>query len=52
MSEPGVGASLADLAQARLAVESAGLAPYGESATSFCVRDPDWHEIELYVEVR
>lgn len=47
-----VGASLADLAQARLAVESAGLAPYGESATSFCVRDPDGHEIELYVEVR
>lgn len=47
-----VGASLADLAQARRAVESAGLAPYGESATSFCVRDPDGHEIELYVEAR
>jgi catechol 2,3-dioxygenase len=45
-----VGACLADLAQARRAVETAGLSAFGETATSFCVRDPDGHEIELYVE--
>jgi catechol 2,3-dioxygenase len=45
-----VGASLDALAQARRTVESAGLSVYGESASSFCVRDPDGNEIELYVE--
>ena len=47
-----VGTSLDVLAQARRAVEAAGLAAFGETATSFCVRDPDGHEIELYVEAR
>ncbi|HUF91486.1 MAG TPA: VOC family protein [Candidatus Limnocylindria bacterium] len=45
-----VGASLDDLARARHAVETAGLPPYGETPTSFCIRDPDGHEIELYVD--
>ncbi|MBI1846806.1 MAG: VOC family protein [Candidatus Rokubacteria bacterium] len=44
-----VGASLDDLATARAAVEAAGLVPFGETATSFSVRDPDGHEVELYV---
>ena len=47
-----VGASLDALAQARRTVEGAGLTAFGETATSFCVRDPDGHEIELYVETR
>jgi catechol 2,3-dioxygenase len=47
-----VGASLAELAQARRTVEAAGLTAFGETPASFCVRDPDGHEIELYVEVR
>ena len=47
-----VGASLDDLARARHTVEAAGLPPYGETPTSFCIRDPDGHEIELYVDVR
>jgi len=45
-----VGGSRTDLASARRAVETAGLSVFGETATSFCVRDPDGHEIELYVE--
>ena len=45
-----VGTTLTDLAQARRTVETAGLSVFGETATSFCVRDPDGHEIELYVE--
>jgi catechol 2,3-dioxygenase len=44
-----VGRSLADLAHARAWVEAHGLAPFGETPTSFCVRDPDGHMIELYV---
>lgn len=44
-----VGDSLDALASARRAVESHGLAPFGETDTSFCVRDPDGHMIELYV---
>src|SRR5688572_23684499 len=47
-----VGASLADLRQARRAMETAGLSVFGETANSFCVRDPDGHEIELYVETK
>jgi hypothetical protein len=31
-------------------MESHGLAPFGEYDRGFCVRDPDGHEIELYVE--
>ena len=41
-----------DLAAARRWVESHGLAPFGEYERGFCVRDPDGHEIELYVESR
>jgi len=39
-----------DLATARRWVESHGLVPFGEYERGFCVRDPDGHEIELYVE--
>lgn len=45
-----VGTSLDDLAAARRWVEGHGLAPFGETATSFSVRDPDGHEVELYVD--
>jgi catechol 2,3-dioxygenase len=44
-----VGTSLGDLAAARRVVEGHHLAPFGETATSFSVRDPDGNEIELYV---
>jgi catechol 2,3-dioxygenase len=47
-----VGTSLDALAHARRTVETAGLPVFGETANSFCVRDPDGHEIELYVEGR
>src|SRR5213593_4978536 len=46
-----VGSSLAELGAARRWVEARGLTPFGETPSSFCVRDPDGHEIELYVEV-
>ncbi|MBI4636331.1 MAG: VOC family protein [Candidatus Rokubacteria bacterium] len=45
-----VGRSLDDLEAARRWVEAHGLAPFGETASSFSVRDPDGHEIELYVD--
>jgi catechol 2,3-dioxygenase len=45
-----VGASLDDLAAARRWVEAHGLAPFGETTTSFSIRDPDGHEVELYVD--
>jgi len=48
-----IGATPAELAAARVAVEGAGLTPFGEMAGArpcFCVRDPDGNEIELYVE--
>jgi catechol 2,3-dioxygenase len=44
-----VGADAAALARARRWVEAHGLAPFGETPSSFSVRDPDGHEIELYV---
>jgi catechol 2,3-dioxygenase len=47
-----VGAALEDLAEARRWVESRGLTPFGEYERGFCVRDPDGHEVELYVEPR
>ena len=47
-----VGDSEEELADARRHVESHGLAPFGEYARGFCVRDPDGHEIELYVSGR
>jgi catechol 2,3-dioxygenase len=45
-----VGASTDELAGARAHVVAHGLAPIGEGPTYFCVRDPDGHEIELYVD--
>ena len=45
-----VGGSRAELAAARRRVEACGLQPFGETDNGFCVRDPDGHEIELYVE--
>jgi hypothetical protein len=33
-------------------VQTHGLTPFGEGETYFCVRDPDGHEIELYVDRR
>jgi catechol 2,3-dioxygenase len=45
-----VGTTLDDLAAARRWVESHGLASFGEYERGFCVRDPDGHEVELYVE--
>lgn len=45
-----VGHSREDLAAARRWVEAHGLTPFGEYERGFCVRDPDGHEIELYLE--
>lgn len=45
-----VGTSLEDLAVARRRVQAHGLVPFGDTATSFCIRDPDGHQVELYVE--
>ncbi len=45
-----VGAAEPELEAARRWVEAHGLAPFGETPTSFCVRDPDGHQIELYVD--
>jgi len=44
-----VGTTLADLEAARRWVEAHGLKPFGETASSFSVRDPDGNQIELYV---
>jgi len=45
-----VGETADDLAAARRDVAARGLTPFGEYANGFCVRDPDGHEVELYVE--
>ncbi|HET8575778.1 MAG TPA: VOC family protein [Methylomirabilota bacterium] len=48
-----VGTTREELEAARREVERHGLAPFGEVAgatPSFCVKDPDGHTIELYVE--
>lgn len=45
-----IGATPDDLEAARRHVVAHGLAPFGEYANGFCIRDPDGHEIELYVE--
>jgi catechol 2,3-dioxygenase len=45
-----IGSSLEELRDARRWVESHGLPPFGETPSSFSVRDPDGHEIELYVD--
>jgi catechol 2,3-dioxygenase len=46
-----VGTSLDDLAAARRWVEQHGLTPFGETPTSISVRDPDGHQVELYVDL-
>lgn len=50
-----VGRSREDLEAARSESVARGLVPFGEQADGrtpcFCVRDPDGHEVELYVEV-
>ena len=45
-----VGETSDELAAARRDVVARGLEPFGEYANGFCVRDPDGHEVELYVE--
>ena len=51
-----VGSTLEALEEARRWVEAHGLAPFGEvngqESASFSIRDPDRHEIELYVDRR
>ena len=50
-----VGRAREDLEAARAESVARGLVPFGEQADGltpcFCVRDPDGHEVELYVEV-
>jgi catechol 2,3-dioxygenase len=50
-----VGRAREDLDAARAECVARGLVPFGEQADGrapcFCVRDPDGHEVELYVEV-
>jgi len=48
-----VGASREALEAARRDAERAGLAPFGEAGGAtpcFCVKDPDGHTVELYVD--
>ena len=48
-----IGSTREDLEAARGDVERRGLAPFGDGGgdtPSFCVKDPDGHDIELYVE--
>jgi catechol 2,3-dioxygenase len=48
-----VGTTREELATARREAEGRGLTPFGEmqgATPCFCVRDPDGHEIELYVD--
>src|SRR5262249_28711621 len=40
-----VGSSLDELGEARRWVEAHGVQPFGETAQSFSIRDPDGHEI-------
>ncbi len=47
-----IGASREELAAGRRHAEAHGLTPFGETEASFSVRDPDGHEIELYVDLR
>ena len=49
-----VGSSTEELEAARRWVEAHGLEPFGEASgrsPSFSVRDPDGHQIELYVDL-
>jgi catechol 2,3-dioxygenase len=45
------GASREELDAARRWVEAHGLVPFGETPSSFSIRDPDGHQIELYVDL-
>jgi catechol 2,3-dioxygenase len=47
-----IGSTREELAAARGLIEAHGLTPFGETDASFSVRDPDGHEIELYVDLR
>jgi len=47
-----VGKSSEELDAARRWVEAHGLLPFGEATGSFSIRDPDGHQIELYVDGR
>lgn len=51
-----VGTAREALEEARRWVETHGLTPFGETdggeSASFSIRDPDGHEIELYVDLR
>ena len=50
-----VGSSREELAAARREMERQGLAPFGDAAGDhpcFCVKDPDGHTIELYVDTK
>jgi catechol 2,3-dioxygenase len=47
-----IGSTREALGAARRQIEAHGLAPFGETDASFSVRDPDGHEIELYVDLR
>ncbi len=49
-----IGTSRPELDRARREVEASGLSPFGEMegpTPSFCVKDPDGHDVELYVEL-
>ncbi len=51
-----IGTARAALDEARRWVEAHGFTPFGEmnarESASFSIRDPDGHEIELYVDLR
>ena len=47
-----IGTSREELQAARRWVEAHRLAPFGEMDNCFSIRDPDGHEIELYVDLR
>ena len=46
-----VGNSREELSAARAWILEQGLTVFGETAQSFSVRDPDGHEVELYVDL-
>lgn len=47
-----VGSSLDELAASRAWLVARGFTPFGETPSSFSIRDPDGHEIELYVDLK
>ena len=46
-----IGDDLAALAEARRQLEANGLESFGDAGNSVSVRDPDGHQIELYVDL-